>query len=153
MVLSQMLCSFFKKIRAPARSDSPRAFQDSSGSESYFSAGSIPLARSGSLPTSVPDFPDPSRLCHVTLWDDTSTVIYAKQSGVTTVAEALEKLCERRGARLSAIEVLGRLWRMPGGSGIRILISVKVSFMNRLISQMFVLYSNRMVFFESGGRG
>nr|CAB3265553.1 regulator of G-protein signaling 12 [Phallusia mammillata] len=108
----------FQRDKSSAGHDSSR---DSSGSESYLGHAS-PLVRSGSLPTAVPDFPDASRVCHVTLWDNTTTVIYAKKSGVTTVAEALDNLCERRGVKLSAVEVFmfdddDRSSSASGGSG------------------------------------
>ncbi|XP_076805564.1 regulator of G-protein signaling 12-like [Clavelina lepadiformis] len=78
--------------------------RDSSGSESGVS-GYSPVTRTSSLPSSIPDFPDPSRVCRVTLWDNTSTVLYAKRSGSTSVADALETLCQNRGVRLSAVDV------------------------------------------------
>nr|XP_009860293.2 regulator of G-protein signaling 12 isoform X1 [Ciona intestinalis] len=79
--------------------------RESSGSEGH--SNLLQLTRSGSLPlhSITPDFPDSSRVCHVTLWDGSTTVLYAKKPGSTTIEEVIGNMSERRGVRLRALDV------------------------------------------------
>lgn len=52
----------------------------------------------------LPSGADNSKICRLTLWDGTSTVMWAGNSQLT-IREALGSLCERKGVPLSAIDV------------------------------------------------
>ena len=74
--------------------------QDSTSSENGPS-----IQRTSSLPNNSLDGADTSRLCHVTLWDNSTAILFAKKSEGGTIRDALGELCERRGIQLSKVEV------------------------------------------------